>query len=62
MSATILVLRHPYFTSPDDGGEYLLQHVPPGKYRVVLWYDREVLERKSVEVKAGEVLQLDFTN
>ena len=62
MSATILVLRHPYFTSPDDAGEYLLQHVPPGKYRVVLWYDREVLERKSVEVKAGEVLQLDFTN
>ena len=62
MSATILVLKHPYFTSPDDAGEYILPRVPPGKYRVILWYDREVLERKSVEVKAGENLQLDFTN
>lgn len=62
MSATILVLKHPYFTSPDDAGAYVLSRVPPGKYRVVLWYDRDPLERKTVEVKAGEVLQLDFTN
>jgi plastocyanin len=62
MSATILVLKHPYFSSPDDAGEYALPHIPPGKYRVILWVDREILERKSVEVRAGENLQLDFTN
>jgi plastocyanin len=62
MSATILVLKHPYFTSPDDSGVYLLSRVPPGKYKVVLWYDRDPVERKNVEVKAGEDLQLDFTN
>jgi plastocyanin len=62
MSATILVLKHPYFTSPDDSGVYVLSRVPPGKYRIVLWYDRDLLERKIVEVKAGEDLQLDFTN
>ena len=62
MSATILVLKHPYFTSPDDSGVYVLSRVPPGRYKVVLWYDRDPLERKSVEVKAGEDLQLDFTN
>jgi hypothetical protein len=62
MSATILVLKHPYFTSPDDTGTYVLSRVPPGRYKVVLWYDRDPVERKTVEVKAGEDLQLDFTN
>jgi plastocyanin len=62
MSATILVLKHPYFTSPDDSGVYVLSRVPPGRYKVVLWYDRDPVERKTVEVKAGEDLQLDFTN
>jgi plastocyanin len=62
MSATILVLKHPYFTSPDDSGVYVLSRVPPGKYRVVLWYDRDVVERKNAEVKAGEDMQIDFTN
>jgi len=62
MSATILVLKHPYFTSPDDSGVYVLSRVPLGRYKVVLWYDRDPVERKSVEVKAGEDLQLDFTN
>ncbi len=61
MSATILVLKHPYFTSPDDSGVYVLSRVPPGKYRVVLWYDRDSVERKNVEVRGGEDLQLDFT-
>ena len=62
MSATILVLKHPYFTSPDDAGAYAIPRVPPGKYRVIFWYDREVAERKTVELRAGEVLQLDFTD
>jgi len=62
MSATILVLKHPYFTSPDDSGVYVIPRVPPGKYRVVFWYDRDMADRKTVEVKAGEVLQLDFTD
>ena len=62
MSATILVLKHPYFATPDESGMYAIPRVPPGKYRVVLWYDRDPLERKNVEVKPGEDLQVDFTN
>ena len=62
MSATILVLKHPYFTSPDDSGEYVLSRIPPGKYRIVLWYDRDIVERKTVEVKGRENLHLDFIN
>jgi len=62
MSATILVLRHPYFASPDDAGAYAIGHIPPGTYRAVLWYDRDVLERKTVEVREGEDLELDFND
>jgi len=31
MSATILVLQHPFFASVGDAGEYLIPNVPPGK-------------------------------
>jgi plastocyanin len=62
MSATILVLRHPYFTSPDDAGDYAITGVPPGKYHIVLWYDRDVLERKFVEVKPGETAEVNFSD
>lgn len=62
MSATILVLKHPYFATPDESGVYAIPRVPPGKYRIVLWYDRDPVERKNIEVKPGEDLQVDFTN
>jgi len=62
MSATIIVLRHPYFASPDEAGTYIIPRVPPGSYRVVLWYDRDVLERKSVEVHEGEDLEMNFND
>jgi plastocyanin len=62
MRATILVLKHPYYASPNEAGEYVISRVPPGKYRVVLWYDRDAADRKTVQLKAGENLQVDFTN
>ncbi|HTO94595.1 MAG TPA: carboxypeptidase regulatory-like domain-containing protein, partial [Bacteroidota bacterium] len=62
MSATILVLRHPYFASPDDAGAYTIGRIPPGTYRVILWYDRDVLERKSVDVHEGEDVELNFND
>jgi len=62
MSATILVLRHPYFASPDDAGSYAIGHIPPGTYRVALWYDRDVVERKTIEVREGEDVELDFND
>ncbi len=61
MSATILVLRNPYFTVPSDNGYYSIPHIPEGKYTLVLWYDRDVVERRPVEVKAGETLEVNFT-
>lgn len=61
MNANILVLPNPHFTTPDNDGWYVIPHVPEGKYMVVFWYDRSVIERRPVELKAGEQLQVDFT-
>lgn len=61
MSATILVLRHPFFGVPDDDGDYVIAEVPEGKYRLVLWYGRDVVERRPVTVKEGETLEVNFT-
>ncbi len=61
MHATILVLRHPFFAVPDDNGAYVIRNVPPGKYRLVLWYERELAERRTVEVRAGTSTEEHFT-
>jgi plastocyanin len=61
MNATIIVLSHPYFATLNDDGTYAIPRVPEGKYRVVFWYDRDVLERRTVEVRAGESTVVDFT-
>jgi plastocyanin len=61
MNATILVLSNPYFAIPSDVGKYVIQQIPPGKYTLVSWYDRDVVERRPVELKAGETLEVNFT-
>jgi hypothetical protein len=60
MNATIMVLSHPYFANPGDDGTYTIRNVPEGKYSLVLWVDRNIVERRSIEVRAGETLTADF--
>ena len=62
MNATIIVLPHPYFATPRDDGSYVLHRVPEGKYSIVLWVDRDVADRRSIEVRAGETAEIDFTD
>jgi plastocyanin len=61
MHATIVVLAHPYFATPGDDGTYAIRNVPEGRYSLVLWVDRNIVERRSIEVRAGETLTVDFT-
>lgn len=60
MSATILVLQHPYFAVPGDQGDYRISNVPEGSYNVVLWYGRDIVERRPVTVLAGEAVVVNF--
>jgi hypothetical protein len=45
MSATIVVLDHLYFTTPDVDGQFTIANVPPGEYAG--WLARRVGEQTS---------------
>jgi plastocyanin len=60
MNATVLVLRNPYFVCPNDSGFFLMKNVPEGRYALVLWIDREQVERRSVEIKGGRTTDVEF--
>ena len=40
MSAFILVLQNPYFTTTDEDGNFTIKDVPPGTYTIKAWYGR----------------------
>ena len=52
MSASILVLDHPYSTIPAVDGAYELTNVPPGEYTLVDWHDRVGERSVTVRVEA----------
>jgi plastocyanin len=53
MSASILVLDHPYFTTPDDEGGFALPDLPPGDYALVAWHERVGQQISKVSVQPG---------
>lgn len=60
MEAYIVVLDHPYFTSPDERGNYRFEGIPLGGYRLKIWrpsVDPKV-EQFTIE-RAGEVARID---
>jgi plastocyanin len=60
MSAYLVVTEHPYHAVTDAYGEYLINDVPAGTYRLKVWHESLGSEEKSVEVKAGASINLDF--
>jgi plastocyanin len=61
MSATILVLDHPYFTIPAADGTFELPDVPPGEYTVVGWHERVGERRARVRVEGGKAATIDLS-
>lgn len=59
MSAIVLVLENPFFTTPDDG-RYALENVPPGEYTIIGWHERIRPVTRRVRVVAGETARVDF--
>lgn len=61
MEAFIVVKEHPFFSSANKGGNYRLDGVPPGKYRVQVWHPQLGATEAGVElVREGEVLDVNF--
>jgi hypothetical protein len=61
MSATILVLDHPFFTTPRPDGTFTLDHVPPGSYTIVGWHERVGERTVHVDVRSGGPASVSLT-
>ncbi len=44
MSAIIVVLNSPYFTTTDDDGSFVISNVPPGRYELHFFHERATPE------------------
>jgi plastocyanin len=60
MSAVILVLDHPWFTTPDDEGAFVIEGVPAGARTVTAWHERIGEARTRVDVPAGGEATVEF--
>lgn len=60
MRGIILVLDTPYFVKTDTAGKYRLAHLPPGKYTLNAWLSEKTVFAKTVELKDGEIIKVDF--
>jgi plastocyanin len=60
MTAYIVVTDHPYHAVTDSYGEYLINDIPAGNYRLKVWHESLAAEEKPVEAKAGATIKMDF--
>jgi plastocyanin len=61
MSATIVVLDHPYFTTPSVDGQYTIANVPPGEYTLVGWHERVGEQTARITVEPGRTTTADVS-
>ena len=60
MSATVMVFDHPWFTVPNDAGQFELTGVPSGERQITAWHERLGDTTVSVRIEPGRTLQADF--
>jgi plastocyanin len=60
MSATILVMDHPYFAIPGADGTFELPNVPAGEYTLVGWHERVGERTAAVRVERGRTSTIDL--
>lgn len=61
MEAFIVVEEHPYFTAADKLGNYRLNNVPLGRYRLQVWHPQLGTTEAGVElVREDEVVDINF--
>lgn len=61
MSATIIVLDHPFFAIPDENGAFTVKNVPVGEYTIVGWHERVGEQTAQVSVHAGKATTFNIS-
>jgi len=61
MEAFIVVKEHPFFSGTDKSGNYRLDRVPLGSYRVKVWHPQLGTTEAGVELnREGQVVDINF--
>jgi plastocyanin len=60
MSAVIMVLDHPWFTTPEPDGGFVLGNVPAGHRTVTAWHERIGEAKTDVSVPPGGTATVEF--
>jgi hypothetical protein len=58
--AYVGVFSHPFFAVSDTSGNYKIEGLPPGKYKVVAWHETLGTKTEEVVVGAGESRLIGF--
>lgn len=61
MSASVLVLDHPYFIIPELDGTFTLPRVPPGRHTIVGWHERVGERAVPIEVEGGKPVSVELS-
>jgi plastocyanin len=61
MEAFIVVKEHPFFSAADKAGNYRIDAIPLGTYRVTVWHPELGITEASIElVRDGQVSDINF--
>ena len=60
MNCIVLVLENPYFASTDGNGDYKIQNVPPGRYKLKAWHERLPADEREIVVPTNGEVRVDF--
>ncbi len=61
MQAWIAVLQNPFFAQTNEIGEYEIKNIPPGNYKLKIWYPFYETESKHITVSGTQILVKNFT-
>lgn len=60
MTAFIVVKDNPYYAVTDESGNFKIDNVPPGTYKLQAWQEKLGKQVKDVTVEAGKEAKADF--
>lgn len=61
MGVQVAIFDHPFFDVTDKSGAFKIKSLPVGKYVIQAWHEVFGVKTKTIEVKEGMELNLDFT-